>query len=142
MGSPLEHRCICCWLAVCKWVDGIPHVCKECRAKLTPGDMAAIITAMRQTELLQDIRGQLDIISRQAEGDENQLGSIAKAFENCFRTIKLPAGKANEFFNQAAALVRLLHEQAERAQERDGGGGDDGDDDDDEPWSKPWKDGD
>lgn len=94
--------------------------------KLTPGERAAIVAATAQTDLLRDIRAQLDILNRNGENDENQLGSIARAFENFGRMLKLPAGKANELFNQAQAFIRLLHEQAEKAAKDDR--------DDDEPW--------
>jgi len=126
MGNPLQHRCICCWSTVAKWGDGMPHVCGACLLELSPGDKAAILAAMQHTELLREIRGQLDIVARNAENDENQLGSIAKAFENFGRMLKLPAGKAVELSNQVQAFIRLLHEQAERAADR----GDDLDDGD------------
>lgn len=74
---------------------------------------------MNQVRLLNDIRGHLALMERNKDNDENQLGSIARAFENFGRMLKLPAGKANELFNQMGALVRLLHEQAEKAAERD-----------------------
>lgn len=74
---------------------------------------------MNQVKLLGDIRGHLNVLARNNDNDENQLGSIAKAFENFGRMLKLPAGKANELFNQIGALVRLLHDQAEKAAERD-----------------------
>ena len=124
MANPLEHRCICCWSAAAKWGEGMPHVCGACLLELAPGDKAAIIAAMRQTELLHDIRGQLNILARNNDNDENQLGSIAKAFENIGRQLKLPAGKAVELANQVQAFFRLLQEQVE-ANRRD---------DDDEPW--------
>jgi len=135
MGNPLEHRCICCWRkeSVHKWGDGIPHVCPDCLKLLGPGDKAAIITAMRHTELLSEIRGHLSILAENNENDENQLGSIAKAFENFGRMLKLPAGKAVELSNQVQAFIRLLHEQAEKAA-RDGG------DDDHEPWRESLRD--
>jgi hypothetical protein len=104
----------------------MPHVCGACLLELSPGDKAAILAAMQHTELLREIRGQLDIVARNAENDENQLGSIAKAFENFGRMLKLPAGKAVELSNQVQAFIRLLHEQAERAADR----GDDLDDGD------------
>ena len=130
MGNPLEHRCICCWNVVVP-VSVFPKVCVECRGKLTAGDKAAILSAVQHTELLRDIRAHLDVMARNAETDENQLGSIAKSFENFGRMLKLPAGKGVELANQVMALVRLLHEQAERAGRQ---GGDDRDGDDDEPW--------
>lgn len=122
-----EHRCICCWLVVVP-AKVFPRVCVECFAKLTLGDRAAIVAAANHTELLRDIRRNLDVLARNNDNDENQLGSIAKSFENFGRMLKLPAGKGVELANQVMALVRLLHEQAERAADgRDGGDGDSND---------------
>lgn len=135
MADPLEYRCVCCWSKVAKVEEGLPRVCRECFGKLSPADKATILTGMRQEELLRDIRGHLNILARNNENDENQLGSIARAFENFGRMIKLPAGKSTELINQVQAFFRLLQQQVEdAARNANNGRTRGGDDDDDEPW--------
>lgn len=122
---PITQCCVCCWQP-CPQNNDLPRICQGCFDKLTPAERAARAEAYIQIELLRDIRAKFDVANRNAENDENQLGSIARAFENFGRMLKLPAGKAVELTNQVQAFVRLLHEQAEKAAKRDG--------DDDEPW--------
>jgi len=80
------NRCVCCWRVVVPKANPIP-VCVECVNKLTPGERAAIVFAVQQTELLREMRGHLDAIARNDENDQQQLGGMAKAVENLGRMV-------------------------------------------------------
>mgnify|MGYP006921353200 CR=1 FL=1 len=117
-----------------KWPEGYPHVCPNCLKQLSPGDKAAIIVSLENTELLRDIRGQLEILTRNTEADEQERASHAKALENIGRQLKLPAGKVTELVNQFQPVARLLFEMLSAAAKRD-----ERDGDDDEPWRESMK---
>lgn len=89
---------------------------------------------MRMLEALRDVRTQLDILNRNSENDESQLGSIAKAFENFGRILKSPAGEFDDLIGEAKKLLRMLQGRVQQASERDK--------DDDEPWRESLRDSD
>lgn len=80
------NRCVCCWRVVVPKANPIP-VCVECVGKLTPGERAAAVFAVQQTELLREMRGHLDVLARNHGEDENQLARIARTFEEFRRTL-------------------------------------------------------
>jgi len=105
---------------------GLPQVCSECWGKMSPGERAARIEADLQVDLLREIRSQLDLLNLNSENDENQLGSIARAFENFGRILRPASGEFDDVMGELKKLLRMLQQRAERANERDGDG--------DEPW--------
>ena len=93
---------------------------------MSPGERAARIEADLQVDLLREIRSQLDLLNLNSENDENQLGSIARAFENFGRILRPASGEFDDVMGELKKLLRMLQQRAERANERDGDG--------DEPW--------